>query len=196
MTTQRKNAIDDLRAEQVTAIISHAYTINPKLHLISHRAFRHIISTIGHRDRPITNAGRRIGHWCGDSINQLADATGYKYGAVRDVIWLATTVGILRKVGQSGYNQPMRRTIDIDGMWQLLNQLSAEYPLLADVAWGGFWLGKRGIIPPMRGADTATPIVIQDITQPPAAEVCSDCFGHGYIEVGRRVARPCFRCRT
>lgn len=196
MTTERKNAISDLRAEQVAAIISHAYTINPKLHLVSHRAFRHILGEIGHRDRSMRKDGKSLGHYCGDTIEQLADATGFSYGTVRDVIWLANTVGVLRTVGQSGFDKPMRRTIDIDAMWHLLNQLSADNPLLTDVAWRGYWVGKRGIIPPMRGADTATPISNQDINQPPAAEVCSDCFGHGHIEVGHRLSKPCPKCRT
>jgi len=127
MTTQRKNAISDLHTKQVAAIISHAYTINPKLHLISNRAFRHILGEIGHRDRPIRDKDRKeIGHWCGDTIEQLADATDWSCGTVSDVTQLATTVGVLRRVRRGGCKTATKRTIDLDAMWHLLNQLSAD----------------------------------------------------------------------
>ncbi|GEM_PF-2498436 len=166
MTTEKKNAISDLTKGQCAAIIEYAYKQSPKLHKVSHRAFRSIVGEVGHRDRIQKNReGKPIGHWCDSTLEQLADATGHKVGAVRDVLWLATEVGVVRTVSRGGKGTATKRTIDLHQMQVLLNELCAEYPHLTDEDWGGIWRNKRGMMPDMRGADTAPLISNQDIYQ-------------------------------
>jgi len=190
MTTERKNSISELKAEQVKAIIAHAYALTPTLHLISERAFRAIISEIGHRDRPRNKDGKSVGHWCDETILQLANATAYSCGAVRDVIRLATTVGVLRTVGQSGYNKPMRRTIDIDAMGALLHDLWVDNPRLASpiFARNSTDLCAEST-PPLRGTDTAPPIKNQDIYQHTQQVSRKDKTSTVLIRVGTEYAK-------
>ena len=166
MTTEKKNAISDLTKDQCAAIIDFAYKQTPTLHKVSHRAFRHILGEVGHRDRPQKNReGKPIGHCCSDSLELLATATGFSIGAVRDVLWLATQVGVLRTIGKGGKGTAAKRTIDLDAMLLLLNRLCAEYPHLSNEDWRGIWRNKRGMLPDSRGADTAPLISNQDIYQ-------------------------------
>ena len=173
MTTEKKNAISDLTKNQCAAIIDFAYKQTPTLHKVSQRAFRHILGEVGHRDRPQKNReGKPIGHCCSDSLPLLADQTGFSIGAVRDVLWLATQVGVLRTVGKGGKGTAAKRTIDLDAMLLLLNRLCAEYPHLSNEDWRGIWRNKRGmteyhsgIDPYQRGANTAPSIVDQDSIQ-------------------------------
>lgn len=173
MTTEKKNAISDLTESQCAAIIEYAYKQTPTLHKVSQRAFRSIVGEVGHRDRIQKNReGKPVGHWCESSLAQLASATGYSIGAVRDVLWLATTVGVISPVKKGGRNTATKRTIDTDAMLVLLNELCAEYPHLSNEDWRGIWRNKRGmteyhsgIDPYQRGADTAPSIVDQDSIQ-------------------------------
>jgi hypothetical protein len=173
MTTEKKNAISDLTESQCTAIIEFAYMKTPTLKRISQRAFRSIVGEVGHRDRPQNDSnGKPAGFWCASSLDQLATATGYSVGAVRDVLWLATEVGIVRTVRRGGQNTATKRTIDLDAMLYLLNELCAEYPQLSDEDWRGIWRNKRGLTQfhsgiesNRRGADTAHLIVVQDSFQ-------------------------------
>lgn len=217
MTTQKKNAISDLTQAQCAAIIEYAYKKNPKLHKVKQRAFRSIVGEVGHRDREQKNReGKPVGHWCESSLEQLASATGYSVGAVRDVLWLATTVGVTRIVKRGGKNTATKRTIDLDAMLLLLNELCAEYPQLCDEDWSGFWRNMRGTMPDKRGADTAHLISNQDIyketrnTKPrnqsafgnalPSQPIeCEICDGTGFVSTGENRAesraRPCV-CRN
>lgn len=102
MTTERANAIYDLTAEQLDAIIKRGYAMNEKLHKISPRAFSAIVGYIGHRDRLHEAGGKPVGHWCDDTLEQLASGTKCHVGGVRDVIALATTVGVIRTVRRGG----------------------------------------------------------------------------------------------
>jgi hypothetical protein len=173
MTTEKKNAISDLTKAQCAAIIEYAYKKTPTLKRISPRAFRSIVGEVGHRDRPQSDSnGKPAGFWCASSLDQLASATGYSVGAVRDVLWLATEVGIVRTVKRGGQNTATKRTIDLDAMLLLLNELCAEYPHLNDEDWRGIWRNKRGLTEYhsgidsyQRGADTAPSIVDQDSIQ-------------------------------
>ena len=216
MTTEKKNAISDLTESQCTAIIEYAYKQTPTLHKVSQRAFRSIVGEVCHRDCTQKNrAGKPIGFWCESSLEQLASATGYSVGAVRDVLWLATTVGVIGTVKRGGKNTATKRTIDLDEMLLLLNELCAEYPQLCNEDWGGFWRNKRGTMPDKRGADTAHLIVIQDIykesrnTKPrnqsafgnalPSQPIeCDICDGTGFESLGVKRTdgvRPCV-CRN
>lgn len=202
MTTDKKNAISDLTKPQCGAIIEFAYKQTPTLHKVSQRAFRSIVGEVGHRDRPQKNReGKPIGHWCESSLAQLADATGFEIPTVRDVLWLATTVGVIRTVKRGGKNTATKRTIDTDSMLVLLNELCAEFPHLSDEDWRGFWRNKRGTMPDRRGADTAHLISNQDIYKEtrntnalnngaignaldsPSPE-CDICDGTGFAPVG------------
>lgn len=166
MTTEKKSAISDLTNGQCAAIIQYAYKQSPKLHKVSQRAFRSIVGEVGHRDRiQKSREGKPIGHWCDSTLDQLAEATGHKVGAVRDVLWLATEVGVVRTVSRGGKGTATKRTIDLDQIQTLLNHLCAEYPHLCDEDWGGIWRNKRGVVPDKRGADTAPLISTQDIYQ-------------------------------
>jgi hypothetical protein len=217
MTTEKKNAISDLTESQCTAIIEYAYTQTPTLHKVSQRAFRSIVGEVGHRDRTQKNReGKPIGFWCESSLEQLASATGYSVGAVRDALWLATTVGVIGTVKRGGKNTATKRTIDLDAMLLLLNELCAEYPHLCNEDWGGFWRNKRGTMPDKRGADTAHLISNQDIyketrnTKPrnqsafgnalPSQPIeCEICDGTTFVSTGENRgesrARPCI-CRN
>lgn len=214
MTTEKKNAISDLTKGQCAAIIDFAYKQTPTLHKVSHRAFRHILGEVGHRDRIQKNReGKPIGHWCDSTLEQLADATGFSTGAVRDVLWLATNVGLLKTVSRGGQNTATKRTIDFDAMLLLLNKLCAEYPHLSNEDWRGIWCNKRGIVPDSRGADTAPLISTQDIYQVTrkanardngaignALETtpqCEACCNTGWIDAGNglRQVKPC-QCRN
>ena len=202
MTTQNKNAISSLTKAQCAAIIEYAYLKKPNLHKVSERAFRAIVGEVGHRDRPQKNReGKPIGHWCDSSLGQLAEDTGFSVSAVRDVLWLATTVGIVLPVKRGGKNTATKRTIDTDSMLVLLNELCAEFPHLSNEDWRGFWRNKRGTMPNRRGADTAHLISNQDIYKEtrntnaldsgaignaldsPSPE-CDICDGTGFAPVG------------
>ena len=202
MTTEKKNAISDLTESQCAAIIEYAYKQTPTLHKVSQRAFRSIVGEVGHRDRTQKNReGKPVGHWCESSLDQLASATGYSVGAVRDALWLATTVGVITQVKRGGKNTATKRTIDTDSMLLLLNELCAEYPQLCNEDWRGFWRNKRGTMPDRRGADTAHLISNQDIYKEtrntnaldsgaignaldsPSPE-CDICDGTGFAPVG------------
>jgi hypothetical protein len=166
MTTEKKNAISDLTKGQCAAIIQYAYKQSPKLHKVSQRAFRHILGEIGHRDRiQKSREGKPIGHWCDSTLEQLAADTNWSVGAVRDALRLATEVGVLRTIGKGGKGTAAKRTIDLNQMQTLLNHLCAEYPHLTNEDWRGIWRNKRGMMPDMRGADTAPLISNQDIYQ-------------------------------
>jgi hypothetical protein len=215
MTTDKKNAISSLTKAQCTAIIEFAYLKKPNLHKVSQRAFRAIIGEVGHRDRIQKNReGKPIGHWCDSSLDQLAEDTGFEVGAVRDALWLATTVGVVHTVKRGGKNTATKRTIDTDAMLLLLNELCAEYPHLSNEDWRGFWRNKRGTTPDKRGADTAHLISTQDIYKEtrntnalpsgaignallsPLAE-CDICDGTGFKSLGVKRTdgvRPCV-CR-
>lgn len=217
MTTEKKNAISDLTESQCAAIIEYAYKQTPTLHKVSQRAFRSIVGEVGHRDRIQKNReGKPVGHWCESSLAQLASATGYSIGAVRDVLWLATTVGVISPVKKGGRNTATKRTIDTDAMLVLLNELCAEYPHLSNEDWGGIWRNKRGTMPDKRGADTAHLISNQDIyketrnTKPRNQSAfgnalqsqpieCEICDGTGFVSTGENRgesrARPCV-CRN
>jgi hypothetical protein len=217
MTTEKKNAISDLTKAQCAAIIDYAYKQTPTLHKVSQRAFRSIVGEVGHRDRIQKNReGRPIGHWCESSLAQLADATGFEIPTVRDVLWLATTVGVVHTVKRGGRNTATKRTIDTDAMLVLLNELCAEYPHLSNEDWGGIWRNKRGTMPNKRGADTAHLISNQDIykesrnTKPrnqsafgnaPQSQPteCDICDGTGFESLGEKRTdgvRPCICRRT
>lgn len=217
MTTEKKNAISDLTELQCAAIIEYAYKQTPTLHKVSQRAFRSIVGEVGHRDRTQKNReGKPVGHWCESSLEQLASATGYSVGAVRDALWLATTVGVIGTVKRGGKNTATKRTIDTDSMLLLLNELCAEYPQLCNEDWRGFWRNKRGTTPDKRGADTAHLISNQDIyketrnTKPRNQSAfgnalqsqpieCEFCDGTGFVSTGENRgesrARPCV-CRN
>lgn len=165
MTAERANATFDLTANQLAAIIERGYAMNDKLHRISPRAFRSIVGYIGTRDRPRKADCIPVAHWCDDTLEQIASSTGYAVGGVRDVIALATAVGVARIVRRGGYKTATRRTIDLDSMLVLLHDLCAEHPHLANEAWRGIWRPLRGTKAPKRGADSATPIQNQDIYQ-------------------------------
>ena len=173
MTTEKKNAISDLTQAQCAAIIEYAYKKNPKLHKVKQRAFRSIVGEVGHRDRPQSDSnGKPAGFWCASSLDQLASATGYSVGAVRDVLWVATEVGVMRTVRRGGQHTATKRTIDLDAMLHLLNELCAEYPHLSNEDWRGIWRNMRGLTQypsgiesNRRGADTAHLIVVQDSVQ-------------------------------
>jgi len=216
MTTQKKNAISDLTQAQCAAIIEYAYKKNPKLHKVKQRAFRSIVGEVGHRDREQkSREGKPIGHWCDSTLDQLAAACDYSVAAVRDVLAVATIVGVVHTVKRGGKNTATKRTIDTDAMLLLLNELCAEYPHLCNEDWRGIWRNMRGIVPDSRGADTAPLIVIQDIyketrntkprnqsafgdaLQSPLAE-CDICDGTGFESLGVKRTdgvRPC-RCRN
>lgn len=156
MTTTNKSAISDLTKGQCAAIIEYAYKKNPKLHKVKQRAFRSIVGEVGHRDHERkSREGKPIGHWCDSTLEQLAAACDYSVATVRDALWLATTVGVVRTVKRGGKGTATKRTIDLDQMQILLNELCAEYPHLCDEDWGGIWRNKRGMMPDKRGADTA-----------------------------------------
>lgn len=165
MTTECANAIYDLTSNQLAAIIKRGYEMNERLHLITPRAFRSVIGQIGHRDRPRKVSGKLIGHWCDDTLEQIAGSTGYAVGGVRDSIWLANTVGVTRTVRRGGYKTSTRRIIDLDLMLVLLHDLDAEYPHIANETWCGVWRPKRGLDARSCGANAAAPIQDQDIYQ-------------------------------
>ena len=173
MTTQKKNAISDLTNAQCAAIIEYAYKKNPKLHRVKQRAFRHIVGEVGHRDHERKNReGKPVGFWCDSTLDQLAAACDYSVAAVRDVLAVATTVGVVHTVKRGGKNTATKRTIDTDAMLVLLNDLCAEYPHLNDEDWRGIWRNMRGLTQypsgiesNKRGADTAHLIVVQDSVQ-------------------------------
>ena len=217
MTTQKKNAISDLTQAQCAAIIEYAYKKNPKLHKVKQRAFRSIVGEVGHRDREQkSREGKPVGHWCDSTLEQLAAACDYSVAAVRDVLAVATTVGVVHTVKRGGKNTATKRTIDTDAMLVLLNELCAEYPHLCNEDWRGIWRNKRGIAPDSRGADSAPLIVIQDIyketrnTKPrnqsafgnalPSQPIeCEICDNTGFVSTGENRgesrARPCV-CRN
>jgi hypothetical protein len=214
MTTEKKSAISDLTKGQCAAIIQYAYKQSPKLHKVSQRAFRSIVGEVGHRDRiQKSREGKPIGHWCDSTLEQLADATGFSVAAVRDVLWLATNVGVVQQVKRGGKGTGSKRTIDLDQMQTLLNDLCAEYPHLCDGDWRGIWRNKRGIVPDKRGADTAPLISTQDIYQVTrkanardngaignALETtpqCEACGNTGFVDAGngRREVKLC-QCRN
>ena len=214
MTTEKKSAISDLTKGQCAAIIQYAYKQSPKLHKVSQRAFRSIVGEVGHRDRiQKSREGKPIGHWCDSTLDQLAEATGHKVGAVRDVLWLATEVGVVRTVSRGGKGTATKRTIDLDQIQTLLNHLCAEYPHLCDEDWGGIWRNKRGMMPDKRGADTAPLISNQSIYQVTrkanaldsgaignalqTTPQCEACGNTGFVDAGNglREVKLC-ECRT
>jgi hypothetical protein len=214
MTTEKKNAISDLTKGQCKAILEYAYKQTPTLHKVSQRAFRAIVSEVGHRDRiQKSREGTPIGHWCDSTLDQLARATGYEIPTVRDALWLATTVGVIQTVKRGGKGTASKRTIDLDQMQILLNELCAEYPHLTDEDWGGMWRNKRGMMPDMRGADTAPLISNQDIYQVTrkanaldsgaignalqTTPQCDACDNTGFVSAdnGRREVKLC-QCRN
>jgi hypothetical protein len=95
----------------------------------------------------------------------------------------------------------------------LLNELCAEYPHLTDEDWGGIWRNKRGMMPDMRGADTAPLISNQDIYQVTrkanaldsgaignalqTTPQCDACDNTGFVSAdnGRREVKLC-QCRN
>lgn len=187
MTTERKNAISDLSRAHTQAIIDHARKLNPKLHRISIRAFKAIIGEIGHRDRPHKSGG----HYCDSTAKQLGDATGFDEATASDVVQTATQVGVLRTVKRGGHQTSWRRTIDIDALHLLLDQLTTENPHLADVSWYGFWRDKCGKSLANCGALPVPLRETQETTRPArtaapkngaagdAARKCADCGGKG-----------------
>ena len=214
MTTEKKNAISDLTKDQCAAIIDFAYKQTPTLHKVSHRAFRHILGEIGHRDRiQKSREGKPIGHWCDSTLEQLAADTNWSVGAVRDALRLATEVGVLRTIGKGGKGTAAKRTIDLNQMQTLLNHLCAEYPHLTNEDWRGIWRNKRGMMPDMRGADTAPLISNQDIYQVTrkanaldsgaignalqTTPQCDACDNTGFVSAdnGRREVKLC-QCRN
>jgi hypothetical protein len=214
MTTEKKNAISDLTKGQCAAIIQYAYKQSPKLHKVSQRAFRHILGEIGHRDRiQKSREGKPIGHWCDSTLEQLAADTNWSVGAVRDALRLATEVGVLRTIGKGGKGTAAKRTIDLNQMQTLLNHLCAEYPHLTNEDWRGIWRNKRGMMPDMRGADTAPLISNQDIYQVTrkanaldsgaignalqTTPQCDACDNTGFVSAdnGRREVKLC-QCRN
>jgi hypothetical protein len=216
MTTEKKNAISDLTKAQCAAIIEYAYKKNPKLHKVKQRVFRSIVGEVGHRDREQkSREGKPIGFWCDSTLDQLAAACDYSVSTVRDALAISTTVGVTRTVKRGGKNTATKRTIDLDAMLHLLNELCAEYPHLCNEDWGGIWRNKRGTTPDSRGTDSAPLIVIQDIykesrntkprnqsafgnaLQSPLAE-CDICDGTGFESLGVKRTdgvRPCI-CRN
>jgi hypothetical protein len=203
MTTERKNAISDLSPAHTQAIIDHARKLNPKLHRISVRAFKAIIGEIGHRDRPHKTGG----HYCDSTAKQLGDATGFSEPVASDVVQTATQVGVLRTVKRGGHQTSWRRTIDIDALHRLLDQLTTENPHLADVTWYGFWRGKCGKSTANYGALPVPLRDTQEITRPAhtaalengaagnAARECPTCGGKGERHRPLSGWIPCPDCR-
>jgi hypothetical protein len=204
MTTERKNAISDLSPAHTQAIIDHACKLNPKLHRVSGRAFKAIIGEIGHRDKPDKKFG---GHYCDSTAKQLGDAMFYSEAVASDVIQIATQVGVLRTVKRGGHQTSWRRTIDIDALHRLLDQLTTENPHLADVAWYGFWRDKCGKSTANYGALPVPLRDTQEITRPArtaalengaasnAARECPNCGGKGERHQPGAGWIPCRDCR-
>ena len=120
MTTERANAIYDLAIDDVRKMIALAISNKPTLHKPSILAFKNILAYIGNRDRP--RGKNKAEHYCDDSQEQMAAATGYNTkDTPADVCLLATHLGILKTVRKGGKNTPTRRTIDLAKLDELIN---------------------------------------------------------------------------
>jgi hypothetical protein len=164
MTSQRANAIYDIKPNDVIKMLDQALADRPKLHRPSVRAFKCVLAYIGHRDRPRNKD--KTEHYCDDSLGQIANAIGdLSIDVAADVVALATHLEILKTVRAGGRNTPTRRTIDLDK----LNQLVTVATVVIDLdSYGehqqnrhdsyGEYANSNGVSTNSNGVSTVTPI--------------------------------------
>ena len=164
MTSQRANAIYDIKPNGVIKMLDQALADRPKLHRPSVRAFKCVLAYIGHRDRPRNKD--KTEHYCDDSLEQIANAIGdLSIDVAADVVALATHLGILKTVRAGGRNTPTRRTIDLDKLNDLVTVATVGINL---DSYGehqqnhhdsyGEYANSNGVSANSNGVSTVTPI--------------------------------------
>ena len=187
MTTQHANAIYDLDRADVIKMINQAMTSRPKLKRPSVLSFKSVLAYIGHRDRFRNKA--KTEHYCDDSLDQIADALGFKgiwkAATIADVVAMATHLGIVKTVRAGGKDVAARRTINLERLSELV---TVDLPLLTKSDSNGDhpdsygdYSNSYGDHAHSNGVSTATPITNSDPqrTAPLSAAVRDDVTNSG-----------------